>query len=110
MPSPAGLGSPARRARKQAAATAVEALAAGAPLVVELSEVGGEGCIIEPTSVEPTSVEPSVEAAEGPSVTPGGCSGRGRLRRGGGAVAVGRSSAAAGPAGASESLTTVIVR
>ena len=60
MPSPAGLGSPARRARKQAAATAVEALAAGAPLVVELGEVGGEGCILEPTSVEP-----SVEAAEG---------------------------------------------
>ena len=60
MPSPAGLGSPARRARKQAAATAVEALATGAPLVVELGEVGGEGCILEPTSVEP-----SVEAAEG---------------------------------------------
>ena len=59
MRSPAGLGSPARLARKRAAATAGEALAAGAPMVVELGEVGGEGCIFEPTSVEP-----GVEAPE----------------------------------------------
>ena len=48
MRSPAGFGSRARQARKQAAATASEALAWALPLVVELGEVGGEGRVLEP--------------------------------------------------------------
>ena len=43
FPGPARLGSPARRARKHAAATAVEALAGALPLVVELGEVRWRG-------------------------------------------------------------------
>ena len=43
----------------------------GAPQVVELGEVGGEGRVLEPPAVEP-----GVEARS----TPGGCSGRGPTR------------------------------
>ena len=53
----------------------------GSPLVVELGEVGGEGCIIEPPSVEP-----GVEAAERPGVRPAGVRaerGLGEAARGG---------------------------
>ena len=45
--APAGLGSSARRTRKHAAATAVEALAGARPLLVEVGEVGSEGAVLE---------------------------------------------------------------
>ena len=62
MRSPAGLGSceagpEARRGHRRRGACR------GSPLVVELGEVGGEGCILEPPSVEL-----GVEAAERPGV------------------------------------------
>ena len=44
---PSRLGRPARRARKHAAATAIEALAGGPALVVEFGEVSGEGGVLE---------------------------------------------------------------
>ena len=44
----------------------------GSPQVVELGEVGGESCILEPPAVEP-----SVEAAERPGVRPAGVRGEG---------------------------------
>ena len=44
----------------------------GSPQVVELGEVGGEGCILEPAAVEP-----GVEAAERPGVRPAGVRGEG---------------------------------
>ena len=84
--SSAGLGSPARRARKHAAATAVEALARGSPLVVEFGEVGGED-----RHPRAGGRRARRRAAGVPRCTPGGCSGRARRR----AVGVGRSSAAA---------------
>ena len=58
-------------ARRSAAATIVEALAGGSPLVVELGEVGGEGRILEPVGRR---------AGGAPRSTPGGCSGRARPR------------------------------
>ena len=51
----------------------------GSPQVVELGEVGGESCILEPPAVEP-----SVEAAERPGVRPAGVRGEGGLGGGGG--------------------------
>ena len=53
----------------------------GSPQVVELGEVGGEGCILEPAAVEP-----GVEAAERPGVRPAGVRaerGLGEAARGG---------------------------
>ncbi|MDE2972867.1 MAG: hypothetical protein OXU35_11210 [Acidobacteriota bacterium] len=58
MRSPAGLCSPARRARKRAAATAVDALDWGSSLLEALGEVAGEGRVLETPAGEP-----SVEAA-----------------------------------------------
>ena len=74
--APAGLGSPASRARKHATATAVDALAGARPWVMELGEVRGEGRVLE----QPV-VEPSVGATERPGVGPAAVRADGAGRR-----------------------------
>ena len=83
------------------------------PLPARRSPAGGFPLSWSSARVASSSRRPSNQASRrrsGPGVTPGGCSGRGRLRRGGGAVGVRALKRGRGPAGASESFTTVIVR
>ena len=64
MRSPAGLGSPASFARKHAAATAIDALAAARPASCKLGEVGRQARVVELASGEP-GVQPPERAGVG---------------------------------------------
>ena len=74
MRSPAGVGSWARRAPEARRGHRRRAACRRSPLVVELGEVGGEGCILEPPAGEVGG-----EAAERPGVRPAGVRGEGGL-------------------------------